>query len=362
MCTKESLSSIKSDDESAFNGDVNLELLSKDEFNNYDNLFTPQVLKNKVGNSEIIVKNDILSSVPKDRYTNSNTFDFNQSNKSRLKRFPYSQGKKVKSLSEGECDFEKDYKFNDCLAFYETGDIGNFCSDKIPNECDDLDATALENIKLNITNVSDTAENNNINDFINEHGPNEPYVERISHTDIDNNINCITENENCLEIITSNKVSQTCFNGTNTESTSRKDDVKHVELKHNECSLTNEFFETIENINITILEKQNNLKEAVEQLMDVVQKSDFENRINALVKKSEDNSEMIEQFKKKSEDCIRQCRKFETTSENMISECINTLAEATVCYAEWVCLHSYDLKQIDKDLEDIDLFIKDTNQ
>ncbi|SBS93041.1 conserved Plasmodium protein, unknown function [Plasmodium ovale curtisi] len=125
-----------------------------------------------------------------------------------------------------------------------------------------------------------------------------------------------------------------------------------------ECALTNDFFETIENINTKVLEKYNNLKDVSERLIDVINRSDFEKRISNLLHLSDDNSELIDKFKKKSEDCIRKCRKFETTSENLIGECIDTLATSSICYGEWVCLHASEMDPIYKLVDDLQLFVQ----
>ncbi|SBT70719.1 conserved Plasmodium protein, unknown function [Plasmodium malariae] len=82
---------------------------------------------------------------------------------------------------------------------------------------------------------------------------------------------------------------------------------------YDECALTNDFFETIENINTKVFEKYNNLKDVSENLIDIINRADFEKRINNLLNLNDKNSHLIDKFKKKSEDCIRQCRKFETT-------------------------------------------------
>lgn len=131
------------------------------------------------------------------------------------------------------------------------------------------------------------------------------------------------------------------------------------DINHNECPLTCDFFDTIENINTKVYEKYNNLKVCSENLIEHVNQSDFDKRIGDLLKMHDDNSDFISQFKNKSEKCIRRCQKFETTSENLIGECINTLADCSMCYAKWVGLHSCKIDSIHKSLDDIKLFIEE---
>ncbi|CAD2094819.1 conserved Plasmodium protein, unknown function [Plasmodium vinckei brucechwatti] len=128
--------------------------------------------------------------------------------------------------------------------------------------------------------------------------------------------------------------------------------------EYNECALTHDFFETIENLNTKVFEKYNKLKEVSENLINVINTSDFEKRINNLLKLSDSNSELIDQFKKKSEECIRKCSQFETTSENLMGECINTMAYSSICYGEWMCLHSYEIDSIYKDLDNLKEFVQ----
>ncbi|CXI61057.1 conserved Plasmodium protein, unknown function [Plasmodium berghei] len=128
--------------------------------------------------------------------------------------------------------------------------------------------------------------------------------------------------------------------------------------EYNECALTHDFFETIENLNTKVFEKYNKLKEVSENLINIINTSDFEKRINNLLKLSDSNSELIDQFKKKSEECIRKCSQFETTSENLMGECINTMAYSSICYGEWMCLHSYEIDSIYKDLDNLKEFVQ----
>ncbi|ETW20091.1 hypothetical protein PFMG_00641 [Plasmodium falciparum IGH-CR14] len=129
-------------------------------------------------------------------------------------------------------------------------------------------------------------------------------------------------------------------------------------MMYNECNLTNDFFETVNNINTEVSEKYNNLKDSCNKLLDVINKSDYEKKINDLLNFSQRNSELVDQFKQKSDECIQRCRKFETTSENIVGECINTLAHNSLLYAQWVSLHSCDIDQVDNILKDIKMFIQ----
>ncbi|KJP88864.1 hypothetical protein AK88_01554 [Plasmodium fragile] len=130
------------------------------------------------------------------------------------------------------------------------------------------------------------------------------------------------------------------------------------EMPYDECALTNGFFNTIENINTKVVQKYKNLKAVSEGLIGVVTKSDFEHRIDELVRFSERNSVLIEQFRKQSEECIRRCRKFETSSEQLVGECIETLANSSICYAEWVCLHARKLDPLEVVLSDMQEFVR----
>ncbi|SOV74341.1 conserved Plasmodium protein, unknown function [Plasmodium sp. gorilla clade G3] len=130
------------------------------------------------------------------------------------------------------------------------------------------------------------------------------------------------------------------------------------QMMYNECNLTNDFFETVNNINTQVSEKYNHLKDDCNKLLDVINKSDYEKKINDLLNFSQRNSELVDQFKQKSDECIQRCRKFETTSENIVGECINTLAHNSLLYAQWVSLHSCDIDQIDNILNDIKMFIQ----
>ncbi|GAW81458.1 hypothetical protein, conserved [Plasmodium gonderi] len=141
--------------------------------------------------------------------------------------------------------------------------------------------------------------------------------------------------------------------------TQKKNDIR--EMTYNECAITSDFFETIENINTKVVEKYNDLKGASEGLISLISKSDLEERINILLNLSDRNSDLIDEFKKKSEECIRQCRKFETTSENLVGECIDTLANSSMCYAEWVYLHASKVDPVDMVLKNMRDFIL-TNQ
>ncbi|EUD68221.1 hypothetical protein C922_01239 [Plasmodium inui San Antonio 1] len=130
------------------------------------------------------------------------------------------------------------------------------------------------------------------------------------------------------------------------------------EMPYNECALTNGFFDTIENINTKVVEKYKNLKGVSESLIGIVQNSDFEERINEMLRFSDRNSALIEEFRKKSEECIRRCRKFETSSEQLVGECIDTLANCSICYAEWVCLHARKVDPLEVVLSDIQEFVR----
>ncbi|SOV11616.1 conserved Plasmodium protein, unknown function [Plasmodium sp. gorilla clade G2] len=130
------------------------------------------------------------------------------------------------------------------------------------------------------------------------------------------------------------------------------------QMMYNECNLTNDFFETVNNINTEVSEKYNNLKDSCENLLEVINKSEYEKKINHLLNFSNRNSELVDKFKQKSDECIQRCRKFETTSENIVGECVNTLAHNSLLYAQWVSLHSCDIDQIDNILNDIKMFIQ----
>ncbi|CAA9988743.1 conserved Plasmodium protein, unknown function [Plasmodium knowlesi strain H] len=130
------------------------------------------------------------------------------------------------------------------------------------------------------------------------------------------------------------------------------------EMPYDECALTNGFFDTIENINTKVVEKYKNLKGVSESLIGVVTKSDFEHRIDELLQLSDKNSLLIEEFRKQSEECIRRCRKFETSSEQLVGECIETLANSSICYAEWVCLHARKVDPLEVVLSDVQEFVR----
>ncbi|ANQ08679.1 Uncharacterized protein PCOAH_00030800 [Plasmodium coatneyi] len=129
------------------------------------------------------------------------------------------------------------------------------------------------------------------------------------------------------------------------------------EMPYDECTLTNGFFDTIENINTKVVEKYKNLKGVSESLIGIVKKSDFEHRIDELLRYSDRNSVLIEEFRKQSEECIRRCRKFETSSEQLVGECIETLANSSICYAEWVCLHARKVDPLEVVLSDMQEFV-----
>ncbi|CRH00572.1 conserved Plasmodium protein, unknown function [Plasmodium relictum] len=229
----------------------------------------------------------------------------------------------INAISENVYGFEKDFKQK--VEYYETEQI-------------------------NYVEVNVNKENDNL-EIVNE-------INKVKMGDEEN-----------LEIKEKESSHQNYFKSTNEDKGKKDNEELNVsdkfplgenEMMYNECALTKDFFETIENINTKVFEKYNNLKDVTENLVDIINKSDFEKRINNLLDLSNNNSELIDKFKKKSEDCIRQCRKFETTSENLIGECINTLTQASICYAEWVCLHSFKIDPIDNDLKDIRLFIENS--
>ncbi|EDL43542.1 hypothetical protein PVIIG_04787 [Plasmodium vivax India VII] len=130
------------------------------------------------------------------------------------------------------------------------------------------------------------------------------------------------------------------------------------EMPYDECALTNGFFNTIENINTQVVQKYNSLKGVSERLIGVVSNSAFEQRIDELLRFSERNSVLIEEFRRQSEECIRRCRKFETSSEQLVGECIDTLANSSICYAEWVCLHARRVDPLEVVLSDVREFVR----
>lgn len=125
-----------------------------------------------------------------------------------------------------------------------------------------------------------------------------------------------------------------------------------------ECELTNQFINTVETMNNKISEKKECLKESMVKLIEQVQNSKFEKQIEDILEISKMNYESIQEFKDKSSSCIQKCRTFEITSEQLFAECIETLGYATLCYSEWVCLHSVNFNQINDDISDIKSFIE----
>ncbi|CRG97873.1 conserved Plasmodium protein, unknown function [Plasmodium gallinaceum] len=265
-------------------------------------------------------------------------------------------------------------------------DINNLLGDTEQNVFNNVDLKNLDTLENNTNALNTSAtdfkeyKNDNINitsenvcDFEKDFKQNVEYfeIEKNNNLEVENETkNAIIEDEENLEIKENELNHQNYFNLIN-EDKNKKDNFElnesnilplsytnENEMMYNECALTNDFFETIENINTKVFEKYNNLKDMTENLIDIINKSEFEKRINNLLDLSDNNSELIDKFKKKSEDCIRQCRKFETTSESLIGECVNTLAQTSICYAEWVCLHSFEMDSIDNDLKEIQLFIE----
>lgn len=373
--------SVKSDTECIFDIDSS-SFNYNNEIENFVNVLTPPVANGEADNSDFSFQNDILSSSKKHGYISYNTFDFNDPEKTKLNinRFSYSDGDKLNSLSECDYDFEQGCKYNNGIFEFDEPDDNvsltksSLSTNQIKDEI--LKNVMPENKEMLHEKSSDIQKSEKTiseKTGINKQRDDEIFNTSIEYYGTQNNINYNLENEESLENGIGN-LSPRCnlsfSNGLNNNLEIFKDDsrsdikndfrtdaTEEIELRHNECALTNDFFETVENINLKILEKQNNLKDDVEELIETINKSNFENRINAMVEISNKTTDLIEQFKKKSENCIRQCRKFETASENLIGECINTLSQASVCYADWVCLHASDLKQIDKDLENIQLFI-----
>lgn len=125
-----------------------------------------------------------------------------------------------------------------------------------------------------------------------------------------------------------------------------------------DCELTNQFINTVETMNNKISEKKEYLKESMVKLIEEVQNSKFEKQIEDVLEISKMNYESIQEFKEKSSSCIQKCRTFEITSEQLFAECIQTLGYATLCYSEWVCLHSVDFNQINDDISDIKNFME----
>lgn len=362
-------SSIRSEanDEFIFNEDASVLSCNK-EFDNYTNILSPQVVRKELENVDLTLQGDILGSFNNCGHTNLNIVDINQYNQS--------SGDKLNSASECGYDFDQEYNSFASADTYTEADENVRSTDsrlikkhKKDNIIDEIkDDVSFLSKELNHDEYCDMQEAGAMietiaaeNDYeiSNEESVNSCHLE-------ERDVDCNSEIVACLDNSeTINMSPKNCYifsNEINEGSIFCQDamssGVKEVAHRHNECALANDFFETVENINLNISEKQNNLKDAIEKLVEVVKESDFENRINSLIEISDKNTESIEQFKKKSEDCIRQCRKFETLSENLIGDCVNTLAQGSVCYAKWVGLHASDLKQIDTDLEDIESFIQ----
>lgn len=124
-----------------------------------------------------------------------------------------------------------------------------------------------------------------------------------------------------------------------------------------ECVLTSQFLNTVETMNNKISEQKESLQESIKELIVEIQNTKLEKQIDDILQISKMNSESIQEFKDKSSSCIEQCKTFEISSEQLFAECVETLGYATLCYSEWVCLHSVDFNQMDKDLSEIRSFI-----
>lgn len=352
----------QSGDEIIFNEDMNM-LTCNNELDTYMNVPLSEVVQGELENANLTPQNDILSSYNNCEHSTFNMVDINL--------YDQSSGDKLNSASECGCDFEHKYSsYTSIVPCCETDEHVRSSGSSVmkKHKKDEItDNISFLNKEFSHDKFSDIQESDVMEKIVVKHKEREISNECVDYCSLeDRDMECGSENVAYLdnnELINVN--SENCFSSSNEINEGSifcqdvlKSGVKEVEHRHNECSLANDFFETVENINLNISEKQSNLKEAVEKLVDDVKESDFENRINALIEISDKNSKSIEEFKKKSENCIRQCRKFETISENLIGDCINTLAQASICYANWVSLHASDLKEIDTDLADIEAFIE----
>lgn len=124
-----------------------------------------------------------------------------------------------------------------------------------------------------------------------------------------------------------------------------------------ECVLTSQFINTVETMNNKISEQKESLQESIKELIAEIRNAKLEKQIDDVLQISKMNSESIQEFKDKSSSCIEQCKTFEISSEQLFAECVETLGYATLCYSEWVCLHSVDFNQLDKDLYEIKSFL-----
>lgn len=361
--------------ESIFTTDADLLSYNK-EIDQYFDINAPEAITSEIESSNLTFSSDVLQTSNTYAYSSFNTFNFNRSEQSKPHRFSYSDGERLKSFSDCDNEFKQDEELKGDLVFYGNDEIVDSRNSLFENNPPKNSVISNEVSESNRVPYEKSSDKQNNPKLINTSKKQKDYDmpnQLIEYGEIEKSIyHYNSENEehleNGIDIISPNK----CFSFSSeiaddpkfskgNSRNIRNDRQEATELRHNEYSLTNDFFDTVENINLNISKKKNNLKESVEQLMTRVNKSNFENKINTLDEISDKNSASIDQFKKKSEDCIRQCRKFETTSENLVGECINTLSQASVCYANWVCLHSSDIKQIDRDLENIQVFI-DTSE